>query len=114
MRISTLLVIISALSTAMSAGDKVIVEDIVRRDDCERRSQAGDTIDVCTGRIPLVMVPFANIFQVHYRGTLASDGSEFDSSYKRGQPLTFTVGKGQVIKGSVSSPSPGGLVVRTA
>lgn len=36
---------------------------------------------------------------VHYRGTLAADGSEFDASYNRGQPLTFHVGKGQVIKG---------------
>ncbi|MEO1008825.1 MAG: FKBP-type peptidyl-prolyl cis-trans isomerase [Planctomycetota bacterium] len=26
---------------------------------------------------------------IHYRGTLASDGSEFDSSYSRGQPATF-------------------------
>lgn len=36
---------------------------------------------------------------VHYRGTLAADGSEFDASYNRGQPLDFHVGKGQVIKG---------------
>ena len=36
---------------------------------------------------------------VHYRGSLASDGKEFDASYNRGQPLTFHVGKGQVIKG---------------
>ena len=36
---------------------------------------------------------------MHYRGTLESDGSEFDASYNRGQPLGFTVGKGQVIKG---------------
>jgi len=34
--------------------------------------------------------------KVNYRGTLV-DGSEFDSSYKRGQPETFTVGG--VIKG---------------
>jgi FKBP-type peptidyl-prolyl cis-trans isomerase FklB len=27
---------------------------------------------------------------VHYRGTLV-DGTEFDSSYKRGQPATFPV-----------------------
>jgi FKBP-type peptidyl-prolyl cis-trans isomerase FkpA len=33
---------------------------------------------------------------VNYRGTLL-DGTEFDSSYKRNQPATFTVGK--VIKG---------------
>jgi FK506-binding protein 2 len=36
---------------------------------------------------------------VHYRGTLDADGTEFDASYNRGQPLSFHVGKGQVIKG---------------
>lgn len=30
--------------------------------------------------------------QVHYRGTL-SDGTEFDSSYKRGQPATFPLNR---------------------
>jgi len=30
--------------------------------------------------------------QVHYRGTLA-DGSEFDSSHKRGQPATFPLNR---------------------
>ncbi|MEP7078795.1 MAG: FKBP-type peptidyl-prolyl cis-trans isomerase, partial [Chthoniobacterales bacterium] len=34
--------------------------------------------------------------EVNYRGTL-TDGSEFDSSYKRGQPATFPVNR--VIKG---------------
>ena len=48
---------------------------------CTRKTQRGDKISV------------------HYRGTLASDGTEFDASYNRGQPLDFTVGKGQVIKG---------------
>ena len=48
---------------------------------------------------------------VHYRGTLESDGSEFDASYNRGTPLSFHVGKGQVIKGwdeGVAGMKPGG------
>jgi FKBP-type peptidyl-prolyl cis-trans isomerase len=35
---------------------------------------------------------------VHYVGTL-TNGTEFDSSRKRGQPFVFTLGKGQVIRG---------------
>ena len=36
--------------------------------------------------------------KAHYAGTL-ENGKEFDSSYKRGSPLAFQVGVGQVIKG---------------
>jgi FKBP-type peptidyl-prolyl cis-trans isomerase FkpA len=34
----------------------------------------------------------ADMVQVHYRGTL-SDGKEFDSSFKRGQPATFPLNR---------------------
>lgn len=36
---------------------------------------------------------------VHYTGTLASTGSEFDSSYSRSRPFSFKIGAGQVIQG---------------
>ena len=51
-----------------------------RVENCEMRSKKGDSL------------------QMHYTGTL-EDGTEFDSSIPRGQPLTFTLGSGQVIKG---------------
>jgi FKBP-type peptidyl-prolyl cis-trans isomerase len=35
---------------------------------------------------------------VHYIGKL-TDGKEFDNSYKRGEPISFVLGTGQVIKG---------------
>lgn len=35
---------------------------------------------------------------VHYKGML-TDGTEFDSSYKRKQPIDFPLGKGHVIEG---------------
>lgn len=38
------------------------------------------------------------IVAVHYRGTLA-DGSVFDSSIERGEPIRFALGQGQVIAG---------------
>lgn len=37
--------------------------------------------------------------EVHYVGALGADGSEFDTSWARGQPFTFTLGSGQVIAG---------------
>ena len=49
---------------------------------------------------------------VHYRGTL-NDGSQFDSSYDRGEPLEFVCGAGMMIRGfdaAVADMDPGQVV----
>ncbi|MQF85868.1 MAG: peptidylprolyl isomerase [SAR202 cluster bacterium] len=58
------------------------------------------------------MVKNGDIVSVHYHGTL-DDGQIFDSSRPRGEPLTFTVGSGQVIPGfnnAVLGLEVGGIV----
>ncbi|PWY80563.1 hypothetical protein BO70DRAFT_362511 [Aspergillus heteromorphus CBS 117.55] len=68
-----------ALTTLTSAAELGI--EVTNPVECTRQTKNGDTV------------------QMHYRGTLASDGSEFDASYKRGTPLKFKLGTGRVIKG---------------
>ncbi len=58
--------------------DRMIINDITVGEGAEVK--AGDTVTV------------------HYIGTL-QNGQEFDNSNKRGEPFTFTVGEGRVIKG---------------
>ena len=60
---------------------KVEVLEAVPEEECDRKSANGD------------------LLQMHYTGTLLKDGSEFDSSVKRGKPFTFPLGGGRVIKG---------------
>ena len=48
---------------------------------CDRKTKAGDDLSM------------------HYAGTLAADGSQFDSSRDRGTPFSFALGQGNVIVG---------------
>lgn len=75
--------VLASAASSVLAADEVKI-DVTNPVECERKTKRGDKIDV------------------HYRGTLAKDGTEFDASYKRGTPLSFVVGKGSVIKGSVT------------
>jgi FK506-binding protein 2 len=59
--------------------------DVTLAVECERKTQKGDKINV------------------HYRGTLQSNGEKFDASYDRGTPFSFKLGGGQVIKGFVAA-----------
>lgn len=82
-----LLSLLAFTSLALAIPDGLIIENQTPEITCNRKTKSGDHIDV------------------HYRGTLASDGSEFDASYNRGTPLSFVVGTGRVIKGLVEATS---------
>lgn len=69
----------SAVSTVLATEELKIEKTL--EVECDRVTKKGDKIEV------------------HYRGTLAKDGTQFDASYDRGTPLSFVVGKGSVIKG---------------
>ena len=66
--------------TTASTPDGLTIE-VTESVSCNRKTKKGDSVDM------------------HYRGTLAADGSEFDASYNRGAPLRFELGSGRVIKG---------------
>ena len=78
--LSTLAALPLALLPSFASAQKLDIQ-VTRPADCTRKTQNGDTVSMM------------------YKGTLQSDGSQFDSSYDRGKPFKFTLGKGQVISG---------------
>lgn len=52
----------------------------------------------CHGEKPLTGKNVGKKCRTHYRGTF-NDGTQFDSSYDRGEPLEFICGAGMMIKG---------------
>ncbi|KAI0428928.1 hypothetical protein F5Y09DRAFT_274870 [Xylaria sp. FL1042] len=74
----SLTLLASAAVGALASDLKI---DVTLPVECDRRTQKGDSIEV------------------HYRGTLASNGNKFDASYDRNKPFGFQLGAGRVIKG---------------
>ncbi len=69
-------------------------------DNCNPAS-CGSSCGGCCGASPQIIMEGPNAgktVRVHYKGTL-NDGTQFDSSYDRGQPLEFVCGAGMMIKG---------------
>ena len=60
---------------------RIGIKKRVPEDQCKQKATSGD------------------VLHMHYTGTLYEDGTKFDSSLDRGEPFTFTLGQGMVIKG---------------
>ncbi|XP_055311749.1 peptidyl-prolyl cis-trans isomerase FKBP2 [Sitodiplosis mosellana] len=77
----SLIVVLSVLAAVGCINAQKLQIGIKKRvENCEIKAQKGDLV------------------HIHYTGTL-ENGKVFDSSVEREQPLTFTLGTGQVIKG---------------
>merc|ERR1712110_351215 len=71
----TLLFALAAMTGLCIGADQLRIGKL-KKVQCKRTSRGGDEL------------------HMHYRGTLKEGGKEFDSSYKRGDPFTFTLGGG--------------------
>ena len=65
----------------------------------EEGESCGSSCGGCGSHKPAFSGPnVGKTCRTHYKGTF-NDGTQFDSSYDRGQPLEFVCGAGQMIKG---------------
>ncbi|XP_034117197.1 peptidyl-prolyl cis-trans isomerase FKBP2 [Drosophila albomicans] len=81
MKVQHLLLVCALFGTALANDTPKVKIGVKKRvENCTKKAKSGDLI------------------HVHYKGSL-QDGTEFDSSYGRGKPFSFSLGARQVIKG---------------
>lgn len=68
------------------------------KDHEDGHSCGGNCAGGCGGHTPLAGRNVGKTCRTHYKGTF-NDGTQFDSSYDRGEPLEFVCGAGQMIRG---------------
>ncbi|WP_460677094.1 FKBP-type peptidyl-prolyl cis-trans isomerase [Hymenobacter coalescens] len=78
--------------------DDQLIQEYLQKNNLQAQKTASNLYYVITQPGSGAQPTKGQTVAVHYRGTLL-DGKEFDSSLKRGQPIEFPIGTGQVIPG---------------
>ncbi|MCQ2249753.1 MAG: FKBP-type peptidyl-prolyl cis-trans isomerase [Bacteroidales bacterium] len=82
----------------MEAQEKMILRDYVRNENIKEKPSESGLYRIVTQPGSGTETAAGKKVTVHFVGSLV-DGSEFDNSYKRGQPFTFQLGVGKSIPG---------------
>lgn len=85
-----------ALPLASEAAKNKKAEPTKKESKAEKRADGLEITDLKKGTGPEAKL--GKKITVHYRGTF-KDGKEFDSSYSGGEPITFELAEGRLIKG---------------